>query len=127
MLDLLAPLIHAVAGQFVISYRPNDNPTFDQVVRRGRTRYAELVDVRALREIIEHLKQGDIVWFGPDQDMGPKGSVFAPFFWSSSMHRNDPTAIGKDFWSRQSFSRSTPGYKGRLSPLFCPDAQQLSL
>ena len=80
MLDLVAPLIHAVVGQFVISYRPNDNPTFDQVVRRGRTRYAELVDVRALREIIEHLKQGDIVWFGPDQDMGPKGSVFAPFF-----------------------------------------------
>jgi KDO2-lipid IV(A) lauroyltransferase len=29
---------------------------------------------------VKHLKQGQMVWFGPDQDMGPKGSVFAPFF-----------------------------------------------
>ena len=80
MLDLVAPLMHAVAGRFVVSYRPNDNPMFDQAVCRGRARYAELVDVRALRDIAKHLKQGDVVWFGPDQDMGPKGSVFAPFF-----------------------------------------------
>ncbi|MGB2024468.1 MAG: lysophospholipid acyltransferase family protein [Litorivicinaceae bacterium] len=80
MLDLVAPLMHAVAGRFVVSYRPNDNPIFDQAVCRGRARYAKLVDVRALRDIAKHLKQGDMVWFGPDQDMGPKGSVFAPFF-----------------------------------------------
>lgn len=80
MLDLVAPLMHAVAGRFVVSYRPNDNPIFDQAVCRGRGRYAKLVDVRALRDIAKHLKQGDMVWFGPDQDMGPKGSVFAPFF-----------------------------------------------
>ena len=80
MLDLVAPLMHAVAGRFVVSYRPNDNPIFDQAVCRGRARYAELVDVRALRDIAKHLKQGDMVWFGPDQDMGPKGSAFAPFF-----------------------------------------------
>ena len=80
MLDLVAPLIHAVAGRFVVSYRPNDNPIFDQAMCRGRGRYAKLVDVRALRDIAKHLKQGDMVWFGPDQDMGPKGSVFAPFF-----------------------------------------------
>ncbi|CAI8279325.1 MAG: lipid A biosynthesis acyltransferase [Oceanospirillales bacterium TMED33] len=80
MLDLIAPLMHAVAGRFVVSYRPNDNPIFDQAVCRGRARYAKLVDVRALRDIAKHLKQGEMVWFGPDQDMGPKGSVFAPFF-----------------------------------------------
>ena len=80
MLDLVAPLMYAVAGRFVVSYRPNDNPMFDQAVCRGHARYAELVDVRALRDIAKHLKQGDVVWFGPDQDMGPKGSVFAPFF-----------------------------------------------
>ena len=31
------PLMYAVAGRFVISYRPNDNPIFDQAVCRGRT------------------------------------------------------------------------------------------
>ena len=95
MLDLVAPLLHAVAGRFVISYRPNDNPTFDQAVRRGRTRYAELVDVRALREIVKHLKQGDIVWFGPDQDMGPKGSVFAPFFGRSACTVTTPSRLAR--------------------------------
>ena len=95
MLDLVAPLLHAVAGRFVISYRPNDNPTFDQAVRRGRTRYAELVDVRALREIVKHLKQGDIVWFGPDQDMGPRGSVFAPFFGRSACTVTTPSRLAR--------------------------------
>ena len=95
MLDLVAPLIHAVAGRFVISYRPNDNATFDQAVRRGRKRYAELVDVRALREIVKHLKQGDIVWFGPDQDMGPKGSVFAPFFGRSACTVTTPSRLAR--------------------------------
>ena len=95
MLDLVAPLLHAVAGRFVISYRPNDNPTFDQAIRRGRTRYAELVDVRALREIVKHLKQGDIVWFGPDQDMGPKGSVFAPFFGRSACTVTTPSRLAR--------------------------------
>ena len=94
----------------MISYRPNDNPTFDQAVRRGRTRYAELVDVRALREIVKRLKQGDIVWFGPDQDMGPKGFGLRSLFWSFSMHRNDPIAVSEDFRSRQYFFRFTPRY-----------------
>ncbi|KPD38820.1 lipid A biosynthesis palmitoleoyl acyltransferase, partial [Yersinia pestis subsp. microtus bv. Caucasica] len=26
------------------------------------------------------LKQGEAVWFAPDQDYGPRGSVFAPLF-----------------------------------------------
>ena len=94
-LDLVAPLLHAVAGRFVISYRPNDNPTFDQTVRSGRTRYAELVDVRALREIVKRLKQGDIVWFGPDQDMGPRGSVFAPFFGRSACTVTTPSRLAR--------------------------------
>ena len=95
MLDLVAPLMHAVTGRFVISYRPNDNPTFDQVIRRGRTRYAELVDVRALREIAKHLKKGDTVWFGPDQDMGPKGSVFAPFFGRPACTVTTPSRLAR--------------------------------
>ncbi|MBU25983.1 MAG: lipid A biosynthesis acyltransferase [Gammaproteobacteria bacterium] len=95
MLDLVAPLMHSVAGRFVISYRPNDNPILDQAVRRGRTRYADLVDVRALRDIAKHLKQGEIVWFGPDQDMGPKGSVFAPFFGHPACTVTTPSRLAR--------------------------------
>ena len=80
MLDLVAPIIHQAVGRFVVTYRPNDNPTFDQAVCQGRQRYADLIDVRAMRETLKALKGGKVVWFGPDQDMGPKVSVFAPFF-----------------------------------------------
>ena len=30
--------------------------------------------------MVQALKQGEAVWFAPDQDYGPKGSVFAPLF-----------------------------------------------
>ena len=80
MLDLVAPLIHQVHGRFVITYRPNDNPEFNEAVCQGRQRYADLIEVRAIREMARALKQGELVWFGPDQDMGSKGSVFADFF-----------------------------------------------
>ncbi len=95
MLDLVAPLMHVVAGIFVVSYRPNDNPIFDQAVCRGRGRYAKLVDVRALRDITKYLKQGDMVWFGPDQDMGPKGSVFAPFFGKPACTVTTPARLAR--------------------------------
>ena len=79
MLDLVAPLVYQVYGRFVITYRPNDNPAFNEAVCQGRLRYADLIEVRAIREIARALKQGELVWFGPDQDMGTKGSVFADF------------------------------------------------
>jgi KDO2-lipid IV(A) lauroyltransferase len=31
-------------------------------------------------QMVEHLKQGGVLWYAPDQDFGPKRSVFAPFF-----------------------------------------------
>jgi KDO2-lipid IV(A) palmitoleoyltransferase len=33
-------------------------------------------DRRDLRGMVQALKQGEAVWFAPDQDYGPKGSVF---------------------------------------------------
>ena len=78
MLDLVAPLVHTITGRFVISYRPNDNLLFNQVVYRSRKRYAELVDVRALCEIVKHLKRSQMVWFEPDQDMGSKDRSLLP-------------------------------------------------
>lgn len=80
MLDLVAPIVHHCVGRFVISYRPNDNAEFDREVIRGRARFGDLVHVRSIRDIVKRLKAGELVWFGPDQDMGLRGVVFAPFF-----------------------------------------------
>lgn len=93
MLDLVAPIVHQAVGRFVVTYRPNDNAHFDQAVCEGRRRYATLIDVRAIRDTLRALKQGEIVWFGPDQDMGPKGSVFAPFFGTPACTVTTPSRL----------------------------------
>ena len=49
----------------------------------------------ALALIAKHLKKGDTVWFGPDQDMGPKGSVFAPFFGRPACTVTTPSRLAR--------------------------------
>tara|TARA_A100001015_G_C15009684_1_gene722390 strand:- start:1225 stop:2109 length:885 start_codon:yes stop_codon:yes gene_type:complete len=80
MVDVVSPILFSLFGPFVISYRPNGNLLLDKEIKKGRAKYADLVNVRSLRILIKKLKTGNLVWFGPDQDMGPKGSVFVPFF-----------------------------------------------
>lgn len=80
MTDLVAMMVFEAIGPLVITYRPQDNAKLDDMINDQRRRYGELIDVRNLRKIHKHLSQGDTVWFSPDQDLGPRGSVFAPFF-----------------------------------------------
>lgn len=63
------------------TYRPHNNPLMEWVQTRGRMRSNKaMIDRRNLREMVRVLKEGEAVWFAPDQDYGPKGSTFAPFF-----------------------------------------------
>jgi KDO2-lipid IV(A) palmitoleoyltransferase len=39
-----------------------------------------MIDRKDLRGMVHALKRGEAVWFAPDQDYGPRGSVFAPLF-----------------------------------------------
>lgn len=80
MTDLVAMMVFEAIGPIVITYRPQDNAKLNDMINNQRRRYGELVDVRNLRQIHKHLAQGDTVWFSPDQDLGPRGSVFASFF-----------------------------------------------
>lgn len=62
-------------------YRPHNNKAMEFVQTWGRTRSNKaMLDRRDLRGMVRALKQGEAVWFAPDQDYGPRGSVFAPFF-----------------------------------------------
>lgn len=62
-------------------YRPHNNHLLEWVQTKGRTRSNKaMIDRRNLKEMVAALKQGEAVWFAPDQDYGPKGSTFAPFF-----------------------------------------------
>lgn len=64
-------------------YRPHRNPVYDYLQRRGRaarhsgTRVYPRKDVRG---VVRALRAGRVIWYAPDQDYGPRQSVFAPFF-----------------------------------------------
>lgn len=62
-------------------YRPHNNKLMEWVQTKGRMRSNKaMINRRDLRGMVQALKQGEAVWFAPDQDYGPKGSVFAPLF-----------------------------------------------
>jgi len=94
-LELSAFVINALVGPFVITYRPHQNPVFESAISEGRSRYGDLVSVRKIKSIVSSLKTGRVVWFGPDQDMGPRGSVFADFFGRSACTVTTPARIAR--------------------------------
>lgn len=62
-------------------YRPHNNKLMEWVQTKGRMRSNKaMINRRDLRGMVQALRQGEAVWFAPDQDYGPKGSVFAPLF-----------------------------------------------
>ncbi|CAK9883639.1 MAG: Lipid A biosynthesis palmitoleoyltransferase [Candidatus Erwinia impunctatus] len=62
-------------------YRPHNNKLMEWVQTKGRMRSNKaMINRRDLRGMVQALRHGEAVWFAPDQDYGPKGSVFAPLF-----------------------------------------------
>ncbi|PWC12022.1 kdo(2)-lipid IV(A) palmitoleoyltransferase [Brenneria roseae subsp. americana] len=62
-------------------YRPHNNKVMEMVQTWGRSRSNKaMIDRKDLRGMVHALRRGEAVWFAPDQDYGPRGSVFAPFF-----------------------------------------------
>lgn len=70
---------HTIDGM----YRAHKNPVFDYVQRRGRERHnadAKAIEREDVRGMLKVLRQGRAIWYAPDQDYGPKQSVFVPLF-----------------------------------------------
>jgi KDO2-lipid IV(A) lauroyltransferase len=66
-------------------YRKHPNPVYDFVQKNRRESYVEPGQGTAmsrdnLRGMIQRLRQGRLVWYAPDRDLGEKISVFVPFF-----------------------------------------------
>lgn len=62
-------------------YRPNDNPVMDYVQLRGRLKSSKyMLERHNTKGMIRALKNGELLWYAPDHDYGPKNSVFAPLF-----------------------------------------------
>jgi KDO2-lipid IV(A) lauroyltransferase len=62
-------------------YRPMKNPLMDQVVLAARRAKLKSIFPRDdIPSMVKGLKQGEIIWYGFDQNYGKKHSLFTPFF-----------------------------------------------
>lgn len=62
-------------------YRPQNNPLLDWFIFNGRRNiFNHQIDHRNMRQLVNCIKAGDIIWYSPDQDYGLKHGVMAPFF-----------------------------------------------
>lgn len=58
-------------------YRPNDNPLLDWLQTWGRLRSNKsMLDRKDLKGMVKALKSGELIWYAPDHDYGPRASVF---------------------------------------------------
>ena len=79
-LEVIPALLGMDVKSLVMTYRPSENELTEKVFVSGRSRFGRLLPVRNIREILRTLRSGATVWFGPDQDMGSRGSVLSSFF-----------------------------------------------
>ncbi len=71
----------ATRRNFDVMYRPNKNKVLEMIMTRGREKnFSKAIHRDDVRGVLTRLREGHIVWYGPDQDYGRKHSVFAPFF-----------------------------------------------
>jgi KDO2-lipid IV(A) lauroyltransferase len=64
-------------------YTPHKNKVFDAVQKNRREKYCEgglTIPRTSVRTMVSHLRRGRLVWYAPDRDLGPKVSIFVPFF-----------------------------------------------
>lgn len=64
-----------------VMFRQLKNPLFNAVMMWARSYHAEGIVMRDdSRGMLRALKNNKVVWYAPDQDYGPRNSVFARFF-----------------------------------------------
>ncbi len=64
-----------------VTYRRHKNPLFETLMTRSRQRlYGAVIERRDVRQALRRLKSSRTLWYAPDQDYGPRHSVFVPFF-----------------------------------------------
>ncbi len=74
---------HLVDHRGATMYSSAHDNAFDLLLLRGRRRFNEPLLVKrseGIRGILRAIKQGVCFYYLPDQDLGPRESVFVPFF-----------------------------------------------
>lgn len=82
-LEIGARIVCSMAGlPFHAMYRTYDNALMDHYMRIWRERRSGLPPLPRddLRRLVKALRDGRAIWYAPDQTIGGKLTVFAPFF-----------------------------------------------
>jgi lauroyl/myristoyl acyltransferase len=81
-LDMGAAYLSKACGGGAGPYNPTGKPFLDAWMAHGRTRFGARLMARqeGLRPLVKALKAGTLVYYIPDEDLGPEHAVFAPFF-----------------------------------------------
>lgn len=72
-----------IDGKLATMYGKQKNAALDDAIRRGRVRFGEPTVISrqdGIRPVIRALRDGTPFYYLPDMDLGPKESIFAPFF-----------------------------------------------
>lgn len=79
-LDLCRALL-STHVPFDVMYRRNKNDLLEAIMINARAKnFPNALERDDIRGVLKSLKAGHAVWYGADQDYGPKHAVFAPFF-----------------------------------------------
>lgn len=64
-----------------VMYKRSRNVLTEVIIQRGRQRFTQNIFLHSsIRNILKGLRKNEAIWYAPDQDFGPKRSVFADFF-----------------------------------------------
>jgi len=79
------------------SYKSAKNPVMDWMIAKSRCRYVKFIVSReqGLRRLIRELIPEQLLIFLPDEDLGKKNAVFAPFFAKQKATLTTPARIAK--------------------------------
>lgn len=70
-----------------------DDPVLQWAVHRARARHGNVfLREEGLRPVVRALRAGGVFYYMPDEDLGPRDSVFAPFF---GMEKATLTSLGR--------------------------------
>ncbi len=64
-------------------YSHQKNPAFDRILLHGRTRFVKPVLFSrqdGIRPVVKTIREGVPFYYLPDMDLGPRDSIFVPFF-----------------------------------------------
>jgi len=79
------------------SYKTSKNPVVDWMIARSRCRHVKFVVSReeGMRKLVKSLIPNQLLIFLPDEDLGEKNAVFAPFFSKQKSTLTTPARLAK--------------------------------